>query len=517
MAASDAKPVPVKNAAYRITFPIYDADGDLVTGATGLDSEVSKDGGTFADCTNEATEIATSSGMYYLDLTSTEMNADTVAVIVKTSSSGAKTTVVVLNPQEAGDIKVDVETISDDATAASNAEAFFDGTGYAGTGNVIPTVTTLTNAPSDSSGTTTLLSRVTSTRAGYLDNLSGGAVALASGVNVTQISGDSVAADNLEAALDGTGGVTITAGLTGNVTGNLSGSVGSVTSGVTVSTNNDKSGYVLSSGGLANISAWTVAIAGNITGNLSGSVGSVTGNVGGNVSGSVGSISGVTFPSNFGALVITAGGVVDADLETIKGQTVTCAAGVTIGVYVGGTAAAATATALSSLDTKIGTPSSLSGTPATIADNLAEIHSDGQTTAGIVTAQGSTSLATILADTNELQTDWANGGRLDLILDAIAANVVLVLADTGTDGVVLSAATCNKIADHVRRRTQANVEASSDGDTLSLLSEYGFIQMAQESAASGTTLTVKRTDGTTTLGTRTLAADAAADPVTGVS
>lgn len=33
-------------------------------------------------------------------------------------------------------------------------------------------------------------------------------------------------------------------------------------------------------------------------------------------------------------------------------------------------------------------------------------------------------LATILADTNELQGDWANGGRLDLLVDAI-------LADTG--------------------------------------------------------------------------------------
>lgn len=50
--------------------------------------------------------------------------------------------------------------------------------------------------------------------------------------NVTQISGDSTAADNLEAALDGTGGVTITAALTGNITGNLSGSVGSVTGAV---------------------------------------------------------------------------------------------------------------------------------------------------------------------------------------------------------------------------------------------------------------------------------------------
>lgn len=130
MASTDAKPVPIKNTAYRVTFPIFDADGDLVTGATGLDSEVSKDGGAFADCTNEATEIATSSGMYYLDLTSTEMNADTVAVIVKTSSSGAKTTPLVMYPQEAGDIKIDVESISGDSTAADNLEAACDGTGY---------------------------------------------------------------------------------------------------------------------------------------------------------------------------------------------------------------------------------------------------------------------------------------------------------------------------------------------------------------------------------------------------
>ncbi|MHB1260314.1 MAG: hypothetical protein ACYC2H_01220 [Thermoplasmatota archaeon] len=42
------------------------------------------------------------------------------------------------------------------------------------------TVATLTNAPADSSGVTTLLSRLSSARAGYLDNLSAGAVALAS-------------------------------------------------------------------------------------------------------------------------------------------------------------------------------------------------------------------------------------------------------------------------------------------------------------------------------------------------
>jgi hypothetical protein len=71
----------------------------------------------------------------------------------------------------AGNIKADALALSGDVTAADNAESFFDGTGYAGTNNVIPTVTTLTNAPADSSGVTTLLSRLTSTRAGYLDNL----------------------------------------------------------------------------------------------------------------------------------------------------------------------------------------------------------------------------------------------------------------------------------------------------------------------------------------------------------
>lgn len=61
-------------------------------------------------------------------------------------------------------------------------------------------------------------------------------------VNVAQISGDGTAADNLEAALDGTGGVTLSADLdgdvsgvvgavAGNVGGNVAGSVGSIGAG----------------------------------------------------------------------------------------------------------------------------------------------------------------------------------------------------------------------------------------------------------------------------------------------
>jgi len=145
MAATDAKPIPVKGQAYRVTFPILDADGDLVSGAADLDSEVSKDGGAFTDCTNEATEIATSSGIYYLDLTADEKNADTVTVVVKTSSSGAKTTSMVLYPAEDVDIPVNVKAVSDDTGAAGNMESAFDGTGYEFAGCTMPTVTDITN------------------------------------------------------------------------------------------------------------------------------------------------------------------------------------------------------------------------------------------------------------------------------------------------------------------------------------------------------------------------------------
>ena len=147
MASGDASAFGRKNVAYRVTFPIFDADGDLVTGATGLDSEVSKDAGTFADATNEATEIATSSGIYYLDLTSTEMNADTVAVIVKTSSSGAKTTALVIYPLKDGDLTANVTQIAGQTASAAGAVTF-PGTIASTTnitGGTITTVTTVTN------------------------------------------------------------------------------------------------------------------------------------------------------------------------------------------------------------------------------------------------------------------------------------------------------------------------------------------------------------------------------------
>jgi hypothetical protein len=133
MASTDARLIPYKNAAWRVTFPILDADGDPVSGATGLDSEVSKDGASFADCTNEAAEIG-SSGVYYLDLTNSEMNADTVAIRVQTSSSGAKTTIIVAYPQEADDIRASVTHWAGSAVASPDTAGYPKVTVKSGTG-----------------------------------------------------------------------------------------------------------------------------------------------------------------------------------------------------------------------------------------------------------------------------------------------------------------------------------------------------------------------------------------------
>lgn len=54
-----------------------------------------------------------------------------------------------------GRIDANVGAISADSAAADNCEAFFDGNGYAGTGNTIPTVTNLTNK-GDGSGFTAI-------------------------------------------------------------------------------------------------------------------------------------------------------------------------------------------------------------------------------------------------------------------------------------------------------------------------------------------------------------------------
>lgn len=163
MAATDARPVPRKNAAWRVYFAVRKNDGTLITTWAGQDSEVSLDGAAFADCTNEATEVGTS-GCGYLDLTSSEMNADEITLKITVTNTDALPLVLTVFPEEAGDYrvadtqKVDVETIKTQSVTAAagitipasiasptniTAATGIVLSGVTHTGAVIPTVSTL--------------------------------------------------------------------------------------------------------------------------------------------------------------------------------------------------------------------------------------------------------------------------------------------------------------------------------------------------------------------------------------
>jgi hypothetical protein len=217
MATTDARPVPIKNQAYRLYFDIRKNDGTLITTWAGQDTELSGDGGAFADATNEATEIGTS-GNGYIDLTSGEMNYDAVIVKVTVTNTGALPYTIVINPQEADDIrvsatywagglipapavtgvpKIDLSYILGTLlteTAGQIAAGFkklFDvaapvftllsinqtGDNYARLG-APASASVSADIAAVKSDTGTLVTRLTSARAGYLDNLNvGGPVA----------------------------------------------------------------------------------------------------------------------------------------------------------------------------------------------------------------------------------------------------------------------------------------------------------------------------------------------------
>lgn len=151
----------VKNSGQRIVFPILDADGDPVTGAASdtPDSEYSLDGGSFADIADEIHELATASGIYYLDLAAGETNGDVVCIQVKTATAGTKTTVLVfytsaqsLDTMDAAvdAIKTVVDAIPTTAMRGTDSAAL---------------------ASSWTAVLATALANYTAVRAGYLDEL----------------------------------------------------------------------------------------------------------------------------------------------------------------------------------------------------------------------------------------------------------------------------------------------------------------------------------------------------------
>lgn len=98
MASTDAHPFPMRARALRVTAPVLDATGQLVTTGTTVVT-ISKDAGTFANpnagATN-ATQIATTSGVWYADLNATDLTCDTLAIKFTNGSNPA--TVLVIYP-----------------------------------------------------------------------------------------------------------------------------------------------------------------------------------------------------------------------------------------------------------------------------------------------------------------------------------------------------------------------------------------------------------------------------------
>jgi hypothetical protein len=223
-----------------------------------------------------------------------------------------------------------------------------------------------------------------------------------------------------------------------------------------------------------------------------------------------------TFPSNFSAMVINATGGVAPDWGNIQDPgaavdlTQTSILQVQDQVSVSDLDATAVTQIWSNVTRTLTAGTNIALTKGVGLLGLNDIAATDVVSGGAINTNGG-AVSTVTTVTNAVTPDAAAvrnaiglaSANLDAQLAALDTLLDSILADTGTDGVALSAAVRNQIADAIIRRTLTNVKASSDGDALSQRSLYGALNMMFRSSISGTTQTVSDVDGTT-LGTFTL-------------
>lgn len=245
-------------------------------------------------------------------------------------------------------------------------------------------------------------------------------------------------------------------------------------------------------GGLPTATGAISAFAGAISTYAGGAVASVTGNVGGNVVGSVGSVSG------------NVSGSVASVVGNVGGNVVGSVGSVTAGVTVGTGGISTGSFAAGAID---------AGAIATDAIGSAEISAaavtkiqNGLATPTNITA-GTLTTVTNLTNLPSIPANW-------LTAAGIAASALNGKGDWSTTGapMTLTAGERNSIADTTLGRSAANSESTAAEWSLASL-----ILAAFEYSISGTTWTIKRTDGTTVHLTKTVATNAAADPIVGVN
>lgn len=342
---NNALPYPIYGAPWGVVFPLLDADGDPISPSS-QDSERSLNGDTFADCTNEAVEIATSTGICYLLLTAAEMTAD--AVGVRIISTGAKTTVLALYPRKLVTIRSGTSASAGSATStivldasASAIDDFYNGMVCIATIDSNVEVRVI----SDYTGSTQTATVVPDWNVAP-DNTDTFVIKLPEGVQLNQANATHFASQIITAGA----GVTLpaTVASTTNIT---AGTITTVTNLTNAPTAGDLTATMKTSVTTAATAATPVAasvtgavgsVTGNVGGNVTGTVGSVvgavgsvTGNVGGNVVGTVasvvgavGSVTGLTaadvgaIKAKTDSLTFTVAGQADANIQSVNNVTV---------------------------------------------------------------------------------------------------------------------------------------------------------------------------------------------------
>jgi hypothetical protein len=433
---NNALPYPVYGLPYVIVYPLLDADGDLVTGATTPDAEISKNGDTFADCTNESTEIATTSGVYYLSLTGTELTTDVATIIAKSATAGMKTTVATLYPRKLVQVRsgtaasggVSTSTVVLDASAVA-VDDYYNGCIVAVTidGGSSPEVRMITDY-TGSTQTCTVHADFTSAT----DNTDTFVVYQPEGRQITQ---------------------------TNTTLWNSAAVASPHTAGYPVVTVKDGTG-----------------------------------------TGEIDTTSGGVLVAAFAANSITAAAIADnaIDAGAIAADAIT-AAKIADGAIDAATFAAGAITAAAIATDAI-------DNDAIAANAVTEIQSGLATAANLATVAGylDTEIAAILADTNELQTDWTNGGRLDLIIDGLATAASISALNN------LSAAQVNaEVVDALNVDTysmpaQGNPPASP---TIVQAVTYNYKAWRNKSTATSSEYALYADDGTTKDHEATLADD----------
>lgn len=306
--------------------------------------------GTFAAATGTATEDGTT-GWYKFALSQADTNGNDASYNFTATGAIPQTindTTTACDPTTATNFGI----TGIPAVATGNAGALLvDGTGTAAisnsagkvllqatqTGVTIPTVTTVTNqltAAAIATGIwqdTTAGDFTTASSIGKSLYTSGNAPGAASGIalvgsnmgTVTSVSG------SVGSVTGNVGGNVVgsVASVTGNVGGNVVGSVASVTAAVTVGTNNDKTGYTLSTAGQNAVTGavWDVTLSGHLT---AGSTGAAL-----NAAGSAGDPWQTALPGAYSAG--QAGYIVGNNLNaTVSSRLATSALGFTVPGYV---------------------------------------------------------------------------------------------------------------------------------------------------------------------------------------